>query len=350
MDISELLKKSGVSVETLLKNSIRLSIDDVTVDFNFEATTIEKRFNSIFTYLSTTPQIARDDANDLVTKAFIPCLMMLSPRQNVDKQIVRCVSKVLVLLLQKCLPETKLDTLSQLLLLAKATDIAIQGPLIGEKQDKKSTVDIRVLINLLSLVFTQIDSSLFETDEAHDILSELFDCLLLFLQHTDKILCYQLCSSILPYFIVNTSNGLDKLTKLWNVVVGAYQNKINIEMNSLDLALTVLCCFVNQFLGSHNDRIAILLNLKTSNFFWSVIQDGLGNSDPLNRKRSSFLLQHSIKSVLSKKTTDNNFATSDDVFWWKTQCELELKTIWEATVLLLETLEEKQVLYLISGH
>lgn len=346
MDLLEVLKESGVSVETLLKNSIRLSIEELNVGSSLEAAAIEKQFNSILAYLSTTLEISGDDASDLVSKACIPCLLRLSPREQTDKLIVQCVSKILVLLLQKCLLQARLDIFSQLLLLAKATDIAIQGPLSGEKQDKKSLVDVRVLVHLLSLVFPQIDTSVLTDKGAHHILTQLFECLLSFLQHADKTLCYQLCSSVFPYFIVSMADGLDRLTSLWNLVTAAYQNSINIEMNSLDLALTVLCCFVNQFLGcSHDHTASILLDLKTSSFFWSVIQDGLGHSDPLNRKRSSFLLQQSLKSVLSMKTLDD-FATSDNVFWWKAQYESELRAIWEATVLLLETLEEKQVFYL----
>ena len=343
MDLSDALKESGVSVETLLNNAIRQSIEDLSVGSSFEAAKIEKRFNSILAYLSTAPLISSDNANELVSKACVPCLMRLSLREQTDKSIIQCLSKILSLLLQKCLLQTRLEILSQLLVLAKATDIAIQGPLSGEKQDKKSLVDVRVLVHLISLVFAQIDNSVLEADEeARHVSSHLFECLLLFLHDADKALCYQLCSGILPHFIVRAASGLDRLTRLWNLVTAVYENNINIEMNPLDLALTVLCCFVGQFLGCSSDGTnSVLLELKTSSFFWSVIQDGLGHSDPLNRKRSSFLLQQSLKSVLSRNTYE--FTTSDNIFWWKAQYESELKAIWEATVLLLETLEEKQV-------
>ena len=344
-----MLKESGVSVETLLKNSIRLSIEDAHADSSFDPVTIEKRFNSIFAYLSTIPQISGDDASDLVSKACVTCLMKLSPREQADKLVIQCISKILVLLLQKGMLQTRLDIFSQLLILTKATDIKIQGPLSGEKQNRGTTVDVSVLVYLLSLVFVQIETTaVSETDkENHGIHSQLFQCLLSFLQHADKTLCYQLCSSVLPYFIIGTAGGFGRLTSLWNLVMDACQNSINIEMNVLDLALTVLCCFVDQFLGSScDDETSLLLDLKTSSFFWSIIQDGLGHSDPLNRKRSSFLLQRSLKSVFSKRTLCD-LTTSNHVFWWKKQHEVELKTIWEATVLLLETLEEKQVFYLM---
>jgi len=349
MELSEVLKESGLPIETLLKKSIKLSIEDVNAGSSFETSTIEKRFNFVCVYLSAALQVADDDASDLVTKMCIPCLMKLSPREKADKLIVQRVSKILVLLLQKCLLQTKLEIFSQLLLVTKATDIATQGPLSGEKQDKKSMVDVKVLVHLLSLVFAQIDNSVLEADEETHIPSQLFECLLSFLQHADKTLCYQLCSDILPYFIVGMTNGLERLTNLWNLVVAAYQNQINIEMNSLDMALTVLCCFTNQFVGYlHDNSTPMLLDLKPSSFFWSVIQNGLGHFDPLNRKRSLFLLQYSLKSVFSKEAL-YDFATSDHVFWWKMQHGSEFKEIWEATVLLLETLEEKQVFYLIPS-
>ena len=342
-----MLKESGLSVETLLKNSIKLLIEDVNVNSSFKAVAMEKRLNSIFAYLSTMPEISSHDASDLVSKACVPCLMKLSLREETDKLIIKCVSKILVFLLQKYLLQTRLDIFSQLLLLARATDIAVQGPLSGEKQDRRTMVDIRVLIHVFSLVFAQLDVSILEADkESRHVSSQLFYCLLLYIQHADKTLCYQLCSSVIPYFIVGTADGFDRLTSLWNLVVNAKQNRVNIEMNAHDLALTILCCFADQFLGSsHDNGTLMLLDLKTSSVFWSVVQDGLGHSDPLNRKRSSFLLQHSLKSVFSKASSD--FTTTEHMFWWKKQYDTELKTIWEVTVLLLETLEEKQVFYFI---
>ena len=340
MDLLDLLQENGLSIETLLKKAVLSCTEDVNTTTGFEVATIENKFSAIIAYLTALPQISDEDGQNLLIKVCIPCLIKLSPTEEADKLVTQCVCKVFVYIFQKCSTQTKSFMLSQILALFKASNITTQGPLGGESAQKM--IDAGVLIQVLAVVFTQID--LPTDDELYLISSELFDCMLFYLQYVDKRLCYQLCSGVLPCFI-GTKDGQSKLSSLWTIAEGAYKNQISVEMNALHLVLTILCCFTHQFLGSSDDnKLLLLVDLRNSLVFWAVIQEGLGSSDPLNRKRSAYLLQCSLKSVSTSKTSDN-FSTPDKVFWWDKKHESQLKKVWEAVVLLLETLEEKQVVY-----
>jgi len=343
MDLLDLLKENGLSIESLFKKAILSCAEDINAAASFNSSAIEKKFTTISTYLNALPQVSDEDGQNLLTEVCIPCLIKLSPTEETNKLVIQWVCKVFVYVFQKCHTQTKSFMLLQLLALCKASNIATQGPLGGERA-QKMVIDAGVLIQVLAVVFLQIDlPARGNDDKLCHISSEIFDCILSYLQYVDKRLCYQLCSGVLPCFIVGTKNGQNRLTSLWSIAEGAYKNQINVEMNALHLVLTVLCCFVHQFLGSSDDnRLTLLVDLRSSSVLWAVIQEGLGSSNPLNRKRSAFLLQFSLKSVSTSKTADG-FSTSDKVFWWSKKHVPQLKKVWEVVVLLLETLEEKQV-------
>ena len=347
MDLLDLLKENGLSIESLLKKAILSCVEDVNAAGSFNSSAIEKKFTTISTYLSALPKVSDEDGQNLLTEVCIPCLIKLSPTEEANKLVIKWVCKVFVYVFQKCHAQTESFMLLQLLALCKASNIATQGPL-GWERAQKMMIDAGVLIQVLAVVFLQIDLPTRENDDklCH-ISSEIFDCILSYLQYANKRLCYQLCSGVLPCFIVGTKNGQNRLTSLWNIAEGAYKNQINVEMNALHLVLTVLCCFAHQFLDDNS--LTLLVDLRSSSVFWAVIQEGLGSSDPLNRKRSAFLLQFSLKSVSTSKTADG-FSTSDKVFWWSKKHEPQLKKVWEVVVLLLETLEEKQVNLLSQLH
>ncbi|XP_014671004.1 PREDICTED: uncharacterized protein LOC106811798 [Priapulus caudatus] len=73
--------------------------------------------------------------------------------------------------------------------------------------------------------------------------------------------------------------------------------------------------------------------------FWAIVQNGLIDDDPLTRKRAGYLLQRTLSSVESRKLGK----TESALFRWSAKCATAYSRLWENYVLLLETLEEKQV-------
>lgn len=78
--------------------------------------------------------------------------------------------------------------------------------------------------------------------------------------------------------------------------------------------------------------------------FWTMLQRGLVNVDPLVRKRCLYLVQKAVQ--LSNDAREKVFVNkSSPVFWWNPDNTDALQKIWHQYVFLLEILEEKQVLY-----
>ena len=150
-------------------------------------------------------------------------------------------------------------------------------------------------------------------------------------------------SLVLPYLLVSdTANE-----EVWQFVVGVWSHERNVESRSIDLCLTLLCCLVHVFVPG---RAPLAPNIRPTpvpfydvrghRTFWEILQFGLIDFDPLNRKRCQFLLDSVLESV-----SGYGVVNGGEVFWWN-YCddeEKEMKGVWSDIMLMLETLEEKQV-------
>jgi hypothetical protein len=186
-------------------------------------------------------------------------------------------------------------------------------------------------------------------------LSSLFDSVLQLLQHSDLSICYLLTSSILPLFI--THSHLDRVQRVWDFVVEVHCQKLCTSSQSSDLVLTILCCFTNFFIScSHASPFSCLLSnflsarltpvydLRTEPLFWSIILEGLASHDPISRKRCMYLVQCVLMSVKRGGVGGEEELVADGgVFWWRIESGKELSLAWDSLILILETMEEKQV-------
>ena len=80
--------------------------------------------------------------------------------------------------------------------------------------------------------------------------------------------------------------------------------------------------------------------------FWNTIQSGLTDRDPLSRKRCRYLIER-VLSFVKESEYQGHFCSEGKVFWWANKEDKqgikEVEEVWEGLMLLLETLEEKQV-------
>ena len=82
--------------------------------------------------------------------------------------------------------------------------------------------------------------------------------------------------------------------------------------------------------------------------FWEIIQMGLVMNEPLTRKRSMYLLKRALD--LLDKQPCNLMVLSEKgnhIFYWLPDKEDTLISIWRDFVLIMETLDEKQVQFCI---
>lgn len=192
-------------------------------------------------------------------------------------------------------------------------------------------------------------------------LSSLFDAVMQLMQHSDLSTCYRLTTSIFPLFI--THSHLDRVEHVWDFVVKVRHQKLHVNSHGSELILTILCCFSNLFISyDHTSPFSSLLpkflserqspvhDLRGEAVFWSIVQEGIASADPISRKRCTYLVQCVLTSVRGMEGRgevggeEMILAAEGGVFWWSAKCNKELGVVWDSLMLVIETMEEKQVI------
>ncbi len=196
------------------------------------------------------------------------------------------------------------------------------------------------------------------------------------LKHSSLSLSYRIAGQVLPHIIQRSSLPSIMAERVWDFVCSIWSNLIRVETNSSDMVLTLLCCLHHLFISSsaslfsdsNGGYTVTLFDVRVKPIFWNIVQNALKDSNPLSRKRGMFLLHKALCSV-NMSPTDTVSRNGNDselgpdhielgpghsegyVFWWggcNHKEHIEVQSIWECVVLLLETLEEKQVSHCVS--
>lgn len=211
---------------------------------------------------------------------------------------------------------------------------------------------------ILPVLQLMLESSRFQISS--DRFGDLFEALLRLVQRCEsRTHFFHISSTLLPLFI--TDGQVERLTKVWDLIRAIHFSKTTVESNSSELVLTLLCCLHDVFIGRDESSPfsrsyptslfdatggRALLDLRKEADFWAIVQDGLTSTDPLSRKRCMYLL-HCVLVSVQKSGGDSGggegVSSSNWVFWWESGSAKQLTAIWDDLVLVLETLEEKQV-------
>ncbi|XP_062617723.1 probable methyltransferase TARBP1, partial [Saccostrea cucullata] len=124
------------------------------------------------------------------------------------------------------------------------------------------------------------------------------------------------------------SENFDKLSAVWELICKEFD-----EGNEKPYIL--LCGMAGHFFPVVNDTV--VFDLKCKDDFWRIIQQGVSRKSPSSRKQTMYLL----KRVTDICHSCNISVQSETLFHWKP--EDNLMELWEDYILILETLEEKQV-------
>ena len=175
--------------------------------------------------------------------------------------------------------------------------------LAGEREGEglDSTDRLTILTNFLCGLFCKASpDSLQHIPGCTDQLSAIFTLLLSLLGRAPTAACYMLLSSLLPLFI--TPAHPHHLSTLWEMVQEVWHGKRRVELHPLIFSLALLCCFsdvliakdhTSPFLERFSPSMAdccTLLDVRSESVLWEVLGVGLRSSDPLDRKRSMYLL------------------------------------------------------------
>lgn len=113
----------------------------------------------------------------------------------------------------------------------------------------------------------------------------------------------------------------------------------NEETESTTKTFAILCGLADFFCSPGNSY-----NLFDKPEFWEMIQNGIVLNEPLSRKRSMYLLKRSL-DVLDKQLGDLSVVSKkgNRIFYWAFTNKDSLRSLWQDFVLIMETLDEKQV-------
>lgn len=113
----------------------------------------------------------------------------------------------------------------------------------------------------------------------------------------------------------------------------------NEETESTTKTFAILCGLADFFCSPGNSY-----NLFDKPEFWEMIQNGIVLNEPLSRKRSMYLLKRSL-DVLDKQLGDLSVVSKkgNRIFYWASMNKDSLRSLWQDFVLIMETLDEKQV-------
>lgn len=178
--------------------------------------------------------------------------------------------------------------------------------LVGEGLD--SAESLSFLTTFLNGVFSRASPESLELiPGCADHLLAMFPLLLTLLDHCSTSTCHLLLSSILPSFITSSHN----LSAVWTVLKDVWYGQRLMELHPLIFSLALLCCFSDVLIArDHTSPFAVgfppsvlglcpLLDIRAEGILWGILGAGLRSNDPLDRKRSMYILDRYIEFYLT---------------------------------------------------
>lgn len=176
-------------------------------------------------------------------------------------------------------------------------------------------------------------------------LDRVFEYILTILRLFDKQQILHITTQSVILFLKSDSQRLlERLEKCWSTVESIWKDDSLSSKSSM-----LLCSLANYFLPAEG-TMSNGLDIGTTDLYWSIIQAGMSSEDTLERKRSIYLLKRTV-DMCEKGITDVTVrGGADDVpkFHWTKHNEAGLTKVWGDLIMLVETLEEKQVILMAA--
>ena len=381
LPLAELLQNAGVSSFELSKRILNKAVTifrehdqyckNSTEPVNFSAVNVQKSKNfphtalkqCIESFSSTLKDVERENYIALGSLALknvcIPYLRILSSLACNSQDSVAAATTmnavgtllgVLVKVGDITLVKEIFHSFEKLILCnLKLEESCVQSEELTERNELNTYVVISTLQYILEA------ATVHNIEENECSLSPIFDALLNLLQHCDAPTCFLISGTPLPLLVSNK----ERAERVWHLITAVYMNKLTVECKSHDVIFTLLCSlhavfifyvssspFINaprysSLTGLNNP----LFDVRSKRTFWDIIQMGLVSSDALTRKKCMYLVNCVLCSV--QNGTDGSIVSDGHVFWWDKESMEDLQGVWNDLILVLETMEEKQVRYIL---
>lgn len=215
-----------------------------------------------------------------------------------------------------------------------------------DSQTLEGVLDLQVCLDLLLNLTQRKDhasGNIYMMKSCKDTIKDIFDnlmCILSDFQNQTALNLSLRCSSN----IIKNEDQKDYLSTFWQLINGMW--KTNKEADILNI---YLCGLSNFFFPIDN---SCNINIRNEQVFWEIVQKGLNSENPLSRKQSVYLIKRNI-DICEKLNLDvnSNFNGHDvPLFWWSKDKEKNLVKVWEDLVMLLETMEDRQVYLMLKMY
>ncbi|XP_076099114.1 tRNA (guanosine(18)-2'-O)-methyltransferase TARBP1-like isoform X1 [Mytilus galloprovincialis] len=208
-----------------------------------------------------------------------------------------------------------------------------------DSQALEGVLDLQVCLDVLLNLTQRKDhatGNIYMIKSCKDTIKDIFDnllCILSDFQNQTALNLSLRCSSN----IIKNEDQKDYLSTFWQLINRMW--KTNKEADILNI---YLCGLSNFFFPIDN---SCNINIRNEQVFWEIVQKGLNSENPLSRKQSVYLIKRNI-DICEKLNLDvnSNFNGHDvPLFWWSKDKEKNLVKVWEDLVMLLETMEDRQI-------
>ena len=304
-------------------------------------------------------------AEEVVQSVCVPYIRALSALLSMTAATAAVADLLCMILCDERLIELGHKTMGGLFVsLARslASDLCLSVHSVCEAEAGSSSTespDPQSVVTFLLAVLGRVGIEDRERNAAYDrALSALFSELVAALQRCDLSVCFLLAGSLLPLFV--TEHHHERVRDVWDFIERVFSEETRVEADKFTLVSTLVCCFCDVFIPYDspspfstlfNEKAIAgavsVVDVRKRPLFWAVLQEGLASSDPLSRKRCKYLLHRVLASVQQlhdgRSSGHVDIASGDFVFWWSRAEGEELARVWSDLMLLLETIEEKQV-------
>ena len=279
------------------------------------------------------------------------CIPLFKQKSSFGKCTATCLQ--MIELIHPVLSDESLGTLHSEL--QRSLDSVISDDSFGDM----TRIEAKDAVLILSRLFSKHDPSTevsmlsqFSPDQKR----MLMKCQRIYVEKVLKILPMadeKLFSSLSTNLLPKLLNGLEcgerveQLEAIWALVWSIFSKQEtfnpNKTLNQLSEQPYTLLCALADWLFSYKDPSGVMLKLLSKTEFWLVLQSGFYHSNSLTRKQAMYLLKRILDTLDKSDVSVSDSSLADVKFWWSLEAKKELLNVWNDYILLMETLEEKQV-------
>ena len=212
--------------------------------------------------------------------------------------------------------------------------------------DTAERASIQCAIKTLnSVLYTQ---SLQDTNHS-PMMERIFNSVMQLISVADNNTVGNVIGLLLPKLLGKGDAQLRRqIQELWHLAIDVFEQhgqktfqcKIIVELSERP---SLLLCGLADFLFPVTGFGTLSLDLFADFRFWTMLQASLFSRSLLTRKRGMYMLKRILDIAESGNQAINVDGKETSLFWWESSERTALFKLWQDVILLLETLEEKQV-------